>query len=154
MRREWVDRVDGYDERLGAGSPGRAAEDVDLFYRLLRAGAHIRYEPAAIVYHERQSTARRAASRWGYGHGIGAFCALWLLRGDPYSLRILAQWMLDQSRALAEAVRAHAWIQARHRLLSLRGTLRGLLYGLLVAQAPARLPPQVDLRDAHPDQPV
>lgn len=36
-KREWFKRIGGYDERLGPGSPGKAAEDLDLFYQLLRA---------------------------------------------------------------------------------------------------------------------
>src|SRR5439155_17483645 len=42
MTRHWAIRVGGYDERLGVGSPGKAAEDLDLSLRLLRAGARIR----------------------------------------------------------------------------------------------------------------
>lgn len=138
VQREWVKRLAGYDERLGTGSPGQAAEDIDLFYRLLRAGARIRYEPKAVVYHERQSLERRRASRWSYGYGIGAFCGIWLRRGDPYALRILSQWLLDQCRILAQAARGRAWTQARHRLLSLRGTVQGLLHGLLANRATLR----------------
>jgi len=41
----------GWDERLGTGSPGRAAEDADLLYRLLRDGGTVRYEPTAVVRH-------------------------------------------------------------------------------------------------------
>ncbi|HUF34957.1 MAG TPA: glycosyltransferase [Gemmatimonadales bacterium] len=129
-RREWLDRVGGFDERLGAGSPGRAAEDADLLYRLLRAGATIRYEPAAVVYHERQTEAQRLASRWGYAHGITALCGLWLRRGDPYALRLLAAWLGHQSGALGTATLRGDWPLARQRVLSLRGGLRGFWYGL------------------------
>lgn len=135
-RRDWLDRIGGYDERLGAGSPGHAAEDADLFYRLLRAGARIVYEPDAIVYHERQTTARRMATRWSYGHGVGAFCGIWLRRGDPYAAHLLGRWLLGHTRALAAAVARRKWMEARQRSLSLRGTLRGLRYGLRELRGP------------------
>src|SRR5262249_46066568 len=134
VKREWLDRVAGYDERLGAGSPGKAAEDADLFYRLLRAGAHMRYEPDAVVYHERQSKARRLASRWSYGHGIGAFCGIWLCKRDLYALHILTYWLFSQCHALACAIGRRQWMQTHERSLSLRGTVRGLVYGLCVRQ--------------------
>jgi GT2 family glycosyltransferase len=131
IKREWFGRVGRYDERLGAGSPGKAAEDADLIYRLLRAGAFIRYEPDAIVYHERQSRAHRLMSRWSYGHGIGAFCGIWLRRGDIYAIRILGYWLFSLGRELAGIVARRKWLEAYQRVLSLQGTVRGLMYGLL-----------------------
>ncbi len=50
-RRVWLERAGLFDCQLGPGTPGRAAEDVDLLYRLLRSGARIRFEPGAVVYH-------------------------------------------------------------------------------------------------------
>src|SRR5262249_59428676 len=82
VRREWASRIGGYDERLGAGTRGGAGEDLDFLYRLLRSGAHVRYEPDALVYHERQSKARRRKTRTSYGRGVGACCALWLRERD------------------------------------------------------------------------
>jgi GT2 family glycosyltransferase len=128
--RAWLELVGRFDERLGAGSPGRAAEDADLIYRLLRAGGVIRYEPAAVVYHERQTEAQRLQSRWTYGFGIGAACALWARRGDPGALRLLGTWVAKQAVLLAGAVARRNGFLARQRMLSLRGGTRGLFYGL------------------------
>ena len=64
MTRERFISVGGCNERLGVGSPGRAAEDVDLIYRLLHGGLRIRFEPDAVVYHERQSRRQRVTSRY------------------------------------------------------------------------------------------
>jgi glycosyltransferase involved in cell wall biosynthesis len=130
LRRDWFARVGRYDERLGVGSPGRAAEDADLFYRLLQRGARFRYEPAAVVYHRRQSRSQRLASRWGYGHGIGAMCALRLCERDSYGVRILGFWLASLSRELGAALAHGEWLEAQQRLLGLQGTVRGLIYGL------------------------
>jgi cellulose synthase/poly-beta-1,6-N-acetylglucosamine synthase-like glycosyltransferase len=129
-RRQWLDRVGRFDERLGTGSPGHAAEDTELVYRLLRSGATIRYEPAAVVFHERQTKAQRLRSRWTYGFGIAAFCGLWLRRGDPYAGRLCAGWLAWQGSALLHATVRGDWFLARQRLLSLGGSARGLFYGL------------------------
>jgi GT2 family glycosyltransferase len=128
--RAWLDRVGRFDERLGAGSPGRAAEDADLIYRVLRAGGVVRYEPAAVVYHERQTEAQRLRSRWTYGFGIAAACALWARRGDPGALRLLGTWMAKQVVLLTGALARRNGFLARQRMLSLSGGVRGLLYGL------------------------
>lgn len=138
VRREWIERVGGFDERLGAGSPGRAGEDMDYIYRLLRSGARILYEPDAVVYHERQSTARRMSSRFDYGFGMGAFCAAWLRGGDAGALGILGLWTRQRGRSLWTALREGDRGRVRQQLLNLRGAASGLLYG---ARRPA-LPPR------------
>src|SRR4051794_14334515 len=69
VRRDWFERVGGCDERLGPGAPLRGGLDMDLFYRLLRAGGRARYEPTVVVLHERatrQGMLERA-SDYGYG---------------------------------------------------------------------------------------
>lgn len=132
VKRDWFERVGGCDERLGVGSPGKAAEDMDLFYRLLRAGATVRYEPDALVHHERTSKARRLATRWSYGFGMGAFCSLWLRRADLYPLRVLIHWLCWQCRDFAVAAVRRQWLEAYQRWLSLGGTVGGLIYGMKV----------------------
>jgi GT2 family glycosyltransferase len=138
VRRDWYTRLGGCDERLGVGSSGQAAEDMDLFYRLLRKGACICYDPEVVVYHERQNGARRLATRWSYGYGIGAFCSLWLRQGDVYALYVLIRWLRTHIGELASALIAREWWQVRQRTLSLRGTVRGLAYGLQVPVLPSQ----------------
>ena len=69
------------------------------------------------------------ASRWNYGYGTGAFCGIWLCRGDLFALRIIGYWLLHQCRLLVGAIRRGQWLLAYQRSLSLRGTMRGLVYG-------------------------
>ncbi|HEU4721980.1 MAG TPA: glycosyltransferase [Gemmatimonadaceae bacterium] len=134
-RREWLSRIGGYDVRLGAGSPGQSGEDMDVLYRLLRAGARLRYEPDAVVFHERQPLAQRTRSRFGYGHGIGACCALWGLGGDPFAAKVLARWSAMRLRRLAGAARARDARTAKDELRVLRGTAAGIAYGLRVRRS-------------------
>lgn len=136
VRTEWLRRIGGFDERLGVGSPGRSAEDIDMLYRLLRAGATLRYEPDAIILHERQDTARRLSSRPSYGFGMGAFCALWARRHDAYAFWMLAQWCAERGRALLASFVRRRWHRVHEELLMLRGVVSGFAYGLM---APRRL---------------
>lgn len=133
LRKEWVQRVGGNDERLGPGSPGMGGVDMDLFYRLLRAGAVIGYEPAALVYHEQAPEADRLARRIPYGHGMGACCVLWLRQGDRYGARVLAAWAALRLRRLVGGLRRRRWRLVREEVLVLWGTVRGVLHGLSVA---------------------
>jgi mycofactocin system glycosyltransferase len=62
VRRTVFADAGGFDETM------RVGEDVDLVWRLLDAGAFIRYEPAAIARHRnRPSWAALARQRFGYG---------------------------------------------------------------------------------------
>lgn len=136
LRRAWWERVGGCDERLGPGSPAQGGVDMDLFYRLLRAGARLRYEPDALVFHERQTRADRLARRPMYGRGMGACCALRLRERDPGALRLLSAWFILRLRLLAGALRRLDGSSIREEILMLGGTFRGLLHGLR-ATAPA-----------------
>lgn len=128
-RRSWLQRVGGNDERLGPGSPGQGGGDMDLFYRLLRAGARMRYDPAVLVYHERTGRAGRLGRRGPYGYGMGAACIFWLRQGDWNGLRVLARWFLMRYEALFRALLRLNFYRVYELALVLSGTLRGIFYG-------------------------
>ena len=83
IRSDVLAALGGFDERLGPGTWLAAAEDLDVFDRLLAAGVAGRYVPAAVMHHE-QWRDRRALLRldWGYGKGQGARLAL-IRERDP-----------------------------------------------------------------------
>lgn len=132
LRRDWFDRIGGCDERLGPGSPARGGVDMDLFYRLLREGARIRYEPESLVYHERQTRADRLSRRPMYGRGMGTCCALWLRQGDVYALRVLGGWLTLRATRMARDLAGRRWLGVYEELLLLGGTARGLAHGFFV----------------------
>ena len=129
IRRTWLFLVGGFDERLGAGSPGKAAEDTDLFYRLLRADAVIQYEPELVIYHERQDATRLIRSFWNYSYGIGAFSAKHARKGDPYAAYMLCVWLFWLVWRTASSILRRNRIYAGEGLLSIRGCRHGLAYG-------------------------
>lgn len=121
--------VGGYDERLGAGSPGVAGEDLEIVHRLLRAGAVIAFDPAVVVLHDRVDAARRLATRRTYGFGLGAFVGVWI-RSDRWVATVLGRWLLAQGRLAARAIaRQDAWRLREARLL-VAGAVAGLGYGV------------------------
>lgn len=132
VKREWLNRIGGNDERLGPGSPGQGAVDMDLFYRLLRAGARIRYEPDLVVYHARTSKAGRISRRIPYGYGMGACCILWLRQQDFHALRVLASWFFLRTKRFVDGVLHMQGMRMYEEWLVLIGTLQGLAYGMRV----------------------
>ena len=136
FRRDWFDRIGGADERLGPGAPGRGGLDMDLFRRLLRAGAPGVYEPDAVVFHERVSAEGRLARRVPYGYGMGACCVLWLREGDAQALPVLGRWVAMRSNRLARSLARRRWLAVREEALVLAGTARGIGFGIRAPKAP------------------
>jgi GT2 family glycosyltransferase len=133
VRRDWLERVGGFDERLGAGSRGQSAEDLELFYRLLRGGAVVRYEPDAVVFHEQQTVAARIRRTQSYAFGMGTLCAMWARQRDGYACWIVARWCIDRVDTLLRATLRRQWWRIREELLTIRGAVRGVPYGLMLA---------------------
>ncbi len=94
FRRCALEAVGLFDPVLGAGARLRAAEDLDLTYRLLVAGRRVVYAPAALAYHKhwKDWPAQKRMER-AYGIGAGAMFAKHMRCGDPYGLRLLATWV-------------------------------------------------------------
>jgi len=83
LRRSAVAAVGGFDPRLGAGSPGRGGEDLDMFLRVILTGGRIHYVPSALVWHRHRTDAKALSEQlYGYGHGLGAYVAKHLKSRD------------------------------------------------------------------------
>lgn len=68
------------EEMLGAGSPAGAGEDIYTFYKVLKSGYTIVYEPMAWVWHEhRPEMSSLENQMYNYGKGIVAYHLLILL---------------------------------------------------------------------------
>jgi glycosyltransferase involved in cell wall biosynthesis len=71
-RRSALAAVDGFDERFGPGCWTAAAEDLELFDRLILANLPGQYDPQVRVFHEQWRTRRDALTlHWRYGKGMG-----------------------------------------------------------------------------------
>jgi len=129
LRATTLRAVGGYDERLGAGSPGAAGEDLDVVHRLLRSGATIAFDPGIMVFHDRVTAERRLATRRTYGFGLGAFVGVWI-RSDHWVATVLGRWLLAQARlATRAAMRRDGW-RLREAGLLVAGAFAGVPYGL------------------------
>jgi glycosyltransferase involved in cell wall biosynthesis len=93
--RETLLKIGGFDEELGPGTTARAAEDIDLLYRLSSHGALL-YEPDAIIYHPASSRRGRLKSRYVYGLGMGSMLARHIAARDATAQRLLLLYVRHQ----------------------------------------------------------
>jgi glycosyltransferase involved in cell wall biosynthesis len=87
--------IGSLDEHLGAGSPTGAWEDLYLFYRMLRRGCVMAYEPRAVVLHaHREELAELSEQLQAYRRGEIAFCLLVLWRhGEWRAIPHVTLWI-------------------------------------------------------------
>ena len=96
FRKEVVVAVGGFDERLGPPSATRAADETDMFARLLDAGHRIAYAPAAYVWHRHRRTIAEVRSTV-YGYGVGVFAMLTkrlVEEGDLGAVLTAGRWLV------------------------------------------------------------
>ena len=101
-------RIGLLDEALGAGMPTGCSEDTYVFYKVLKAGYRIVYEPGAYVWHRHRTT--KAAVRqqlFNYSKGHVAYHLTTLLRDrDPRALiRLVVELPLAHGRRIYHRLR-------------------------------------------------
>lgn len=130
LRADWFARIGGCDERLGPGAAGQGGLDMDLFYRLLRAGGRMAYEPSVLVFHETKPRRERVVRRGAYGYGMGAAAVLRHRDPDPRAFAMLRSWLRYRARLLGRALVERRFRSAHEEVLMLAGTVRGIAFGL------------------------
>ena len=130
-RREVFLEAGGFDTRLGPGSHFPGAEDMDLGYRLLKAGYRIASTPGFEIVHEQwREPGDLPRLFYGYNLGGAAFCAKHLRSGDLRPLRFLLVQVGGDARMVLSAVRRRSRVRARVAAARTAGTWSGLAQGL------------------------
>ena len=117
--RETLVRAGGFDTRFGAGAPGAAAEETDLFLRLLGDRGRLLYTPRMCVYHPPRSPRDELVARRAYGFGMGA-----VLRRSPV---LAAKYLYTIVQELVRAAQRRDGSRRRRTFATLRGFCGGLL---------------------------
>jgi hypothetical protein len=121
-------RIGMLDEALGAGMPTGCSEDTYLFYRILKAGHMIAYEPAAFVWHRHRRTDESLRDQiYCYSKGHVAYHLTTLLRdGDTRALvRLGYSLPKTYARRALERVRGRSEYPLALILTEIAGTLAG-----------------------------
>lgn len=100
-------QIGGFDEALDTGAPLPGGGDLDIFYRVMRTGRPMVYEPTYTVYHEhRETLAQLKRQYWTWGLGFMAYLTK-CRRTDPAmrgrQAAIVWWWTLHQLTAVARA---------------------------------------------------
>jgi GT2 family glycosyltransferase len=151
FRRDLLQSLGGFDEALDTGSPLPGGGDLDIFYRVLRAGWTIVYEPRLTVYHEHRETLTQLRRQyWSWGLGFMAFLSK-ARRSDPdlaaRQRAMVRWWFVERSGSLLKAVLRLRWQRAGFIAAELWGGVQGILgeYDRSVRRV-ARIRRQVALR--------
>jgi GT2 family glycosyltransferase len=74
MKKEAIEDIGFYDERLGPGSRLHSAEDMDVIHRLVSADYTMLRDPSAVIYHDKTEDHLETIARfYRYRLGLGAF---------------------------------------------------------------------------------
>lgn len=130
FRRELFETAGLFDGSLGAGTGFYAAEDSDLFYRLMRAGYKIACrDDITVVHHEWRTRREQGQMLFRYGVGAGAQTAKHLAGGDRAAARIALR---EAGRHLVTVVRSLVRLRVRIALLQfvfIGGMIAGYVRG-------------------------
>ena len=129
--RQLLLQLGGFDEALDTGAPLPGGGDLDIFYRVLRSGRSIVYEPRYAVYHEHRETLEQLRRQyWSWGLGFMAFIVKCRRTDRELAQRQAAMirwWFVHHGLALARSVRRRQWRRARFVVAELHGGVQGLL---------------------------
>ena len=100
FRRSALDRIGPFDPTVGPGSRIPSGNDIDIVYRLHRAGLRFGYRPEILVLHGhgRATEEARDPVRRRYLIGRGGFYCKWVLRGDLAVARMAGRELFTIAR--------------------------------------------------------
>ena len=106
--RRLLEELGGFDEALDTGPPLPGGGDLDMFYRVVRAGRPMAYAPEALVFHRHRREQEQLRRQYGsWGSGMMAFVhKSW--RADPENrpqlARLVSWWCANQAKTLVREV--------------------------------------------------
>jgi GT2 family glycosyltransferase len=154
--RRLFEEVGLFAEDLGPGTPACAADDFDMYWRILAAGYRIVFDPARLIWHRHrrdQDALRRILHE--YGVSTSAYAARRLVSDRELSaIRVLAWWWFSHFphdvAAIVRGRRLH--VPLRYALREVWGTLAGP-WALFKSRRSRRGIPPLELTPAPPPEP-
>jgi glycosyltransferase involved in cell wall biosynthesis len=142
--RRWLfGRIGAFDPALDVGTPTRGGGDLDMFFRVLKEGHVLVYEPRALVRH-RHRRSMEALRRQIADHGLSF--SSYIVRsalaypGERLAFARLACWWWAKTAFRVLWPKASpSWALRRLGVIELRGCIVGLTRYPLAQRAAARL---------------
>jgi GT2 family glycosyltransferase len=131
IRRELFLQLGGFDDALDTGAPLPGGGDLDMFYRVVRSGYPLVYEPQYLVYHQhRQEYEKLRRQYWTWGLGFMAFVTK-SYQADPIQRsqfrRLVQWWFKDQGKQLIKSLIGRHPLPSEMIWAELWGGIVGLL---------------------------
>jgi GT2 family glycosyltransferase len=131
FRREILLKLGGFDDALDTGAPLPGGGDLDIFYRVIRAGYPLVYEPRYLVFHQhRRETEKLRRQYWSWGLGLMAFVTK-SYQSDPAQRpklkRLVKWWFRYQLGQVKQRLKKRHPLPLPMLLAELTGGITGLL---------------------------
>jgi GT2 family glycosyltransferase len=131
FRRDVLLQLGGFDEALDTGAPLPGGGDLDIFYRVIRAGYPLVYEPEYLVFHEhRREYEKLRRQYWTWGLGFASF-VFKSYQYDPVQRsqlrRLIKWWFKDQLKQLKNSLQGRHVLPPTMILAELWGGIVGFL---------------------------
>ena len=143
FRRSLFERVGDFDPALGAGTPTRGGDDLEMFFRVLKEGHALLYEPRAIVRHRHRRSIeelRRQVADHGVSFASYVVRSVLAYPGERGAFARLAGWWWAKLAFRACRPKSSpGWALRRLALAELGGCLLGLTRYPLAKRAATRL---------------
>ncbi|HKT86545.1 MAG TPA: glycosyltransferase [Novosphingobium sp.] len=128
---ELLRSIGGFDEALDTGAPLPGGGDLDIFYRVIRTGRAVIYEPRYAVYHEhRETIAQLRHQYWTWGLGMMAFLVK-VMRTDPEirprQKSMLRWWLIAELRRIGKEAARLRLRELRFATAEFAGGIQGLM---------------------------
>jgi glycosyltransferase involved in cell wall biosynthesis len=131
FRREILLKLGGFDDALDTGAPLPGGGDLDIFYRVIRAGYPLVYEPQYMVFHQhRREYEKLRRQYWTWGLGFMAFVVKSYQSDPPQRSqlrRLIWWWVKDQLDQFKKSLRGRHALPPAMILAEFWGGIIGLL---------------------------
>jgi glycosyltransferase involved in cell wall biosynthesis len=129
LDRQFALDLGGFDEALDTGRPLPGGGDLDIFYRVIRGGRTLIYDPSVVVRHDHRRDVKVLRHQY-YTWGLGFFAFLEKSKvADPENarnLRLMGRWYwLYMLRRLARGFVGLDTRAPRMVISELRGAIKG-----------------------------
>lgn len=131
--KSYLEKAGPFDARLGAGTSTGSGEDTDMFYRVLKLGGEIVFEPSISVYHDHRRHDPEEIKRICRSYAVGgtAFLVKHVARLDIFALKLL-YWKYESFRLGLEKAKTmpdYAPSLETIQRIYIRGYFQGLVRG-------------------------
>ncbi|MDF5717176.1 MAG: glycosyltransferase [Rhizonema sp. NSF051] len=131
FRRDILLKIGGFDEALDTGAPLPGGGDLDIFYRVIRAGYPLVYEPQYLVFHQHRREGEKLRRQyWTWGLGFMAFVVK-SYQSDPSQRsqlrRLIWWWIKDQLKQFKDSLSRRHVLPPTMILAEFWGGIVGLL---------------------------